>query len=400
MIKTVKNWYNSLDNNLNDLFFIGGPAGSGKTTSLLYLIKELNLSLNDCAFLAYTGKATSVLNKKGLPAKTVHREIYICSYDEERNRITIELKTKLDNEYKLIIVDEFSMISSEMLRDLKTFHIPVIGVGDPYQLDPIFGNNIIDSFSDSNKFVLTEVMRTDVDSILYYSDKIRTGKVDKNYFEKLYNLQRKDILKLSDNIFVTRRNNLKKIKNSLMNSDIILTATNKEKDKFNQIMRKIHKYKNELVRGEKVVVKKNYWGRAIEDPNLGPIFLTNGLTGNISEIQEEMIPTIIDTLLQDRPRFKINFIPEGYSLNEGQDNLPQITPFVGLNITFDQTNKLQTKNVIIDYAYAMTVHTAQGSEWDNIIINLSDSNYMKDEIWAKWAYTSFTRAKQNIILLI
>ena len=50
-----------------------------------------------------------------------------------------------------------------------------------------------------------------------------------------------------------------------------------------------------------------------------------------------------------------------------------------------------------DYGYALTVHKAQGSQWDNV--------YLFDESWAfrehsqRWLYTAITRAADKITIV-
>ena len=51
-----------------------------------------------------------------------------------------------------------------------------------------------------------------------------------------------------------------------------------------------------------------------------------------------------------------------------------------------------------DYGYALTVHKAQGSQWDDVIVF--------DESWAfrehrhRWLYTAITRASQRLTVVM
>ena len=77
-------WFKS---QTNQVFEISGPAGSGKTTLILYLIEQLGLSLEQVLFIAYMGKAACRMALNGLPAKTIHSAIYryekVIARDEE-----------------------------------------------------------------------------------------------------------------------------------------------------------------------------------------------------------------------------------------------------------------------------------------------------------------------------
>ena len=55
----------------------------------------------------------------------------------------------------------------------------------------------------------------------------------------------------------------------------------------------------------------------------------------------------------------------------------------------------------LDYSYAITVHKAQGSEWDNVVI-LDDGifgNRKQRKDKGKWRYTAITRAKRKLTIV-
>jgi ATP-dependent exoDNAse (exonuclease V) alpha subunit len=51
----------------------------------------------------------------------------------------------------------------------------------------------------------------------------------------------------------------------------------------------------------------------------------------------------------------------------------------------------------MDLAYVLTVHKAQGSEFKNVIIPISLSNFIM--LQNQWLYTAITRAKSKVILV-
>ena len=55
---------------------ISGIAGSGKTTIVKCLIEELGLKRDEVLYVAYVGKATLALSRKGNTAQTIHSTIY------------------------------------------------------------------------------------------------------------------------------------------------------------------------------------------------------------------------------------------------------------------------------------------------------------------------------------
>mgnify|MGYP003330956130 CR=1 FL=1 len=51
-----------------------------------------------------------------------------------------------------------------------------------------------------------------------------------------------------------------------------------------------------------------------------------------------------------------------------------------------------------DYGYALTVHKAQGSQWDRVV--LFDESYAFREHRARWLYTALTRAAETITVVM
>jgi ATP-dependent exoDNAse (exonuclease V) alpha subunit len=68
-----------------------------------------------------------------------------------------------------------------------------------------------------------------------------------------------------------------------------------------------------------------------------------------------------------------------------------------------QLNKLKPKigEVVpkeFAYAYAITCHKAQGSEWDKVLVLEERFPFDKEE-HARWLYTACTRASEKLILV-
>ena len=68
----AETWFRSSTS--GQVFEISGPAGSGKTTLVLYIIEKLGLRKKDVLFCAYMGKAATQLIRNGLPARTIHSD--------------------------------------------------------------------------------------------------------------------------------------------------------------------------------------------------------------------------------------------------------------------------------------------------------------------------------------
>src|ERR1041385_192208 len=152
-------------------FKLGGYAGTGKTTVIKFLLKELRnkYSIVVCAF---TGKAVNVLGKKQVMAQTMHSLMYnvIPQLD---GTIKFEKKSFLEADPDLIIVDEASMISSDLYRDLLSFRRRYLFVGDPGQLEPVGDNPNLMQFPD---MILSKIHRqAELSPIITLANSVRQG---------------------------------------------------------------------------------------------------------------------------------------------------------------------------------------------------------------------------------
>ena len=111
-------------------------AGTGKSTLIKFIIAALNLDPEDVCYVAFTGKAATVLQQKGCPnATTAHKLLYHAKQMPDGKYTFVPKKER--PLYKLIIVDEVSMLPKAMWELLLRWRIPIIACGDPEQLPPV-----------------------------------------------------------------------------------------------------------------------------------------------------------------------------------------------------------------------------------------------------------------------
>jgi len=120
-----------------------GRAGTGKTTVLAGLLKSPAIAKEGVLFLAPTGKArVRLAQKANTSAMTVAQFLYqLKRYDGFRQVVRFEGEDKYRKE-KTVVIDECSMLTMEdllaVLLALDLSHVKrVILVGDPNQLPPI-----------------------------------------------------------------------------------------------------------------------------------------------------------------------------------------------------------------------------------------------------------------------
>ena len=119
-----------------------GPAGTGKTRLLRALVEYPGVAAGNVLLLAPTGKAKVQLETKvGLPAKTLAAHLTPTKrYDFETGRYLVWGDQQRRQAYSLVVIDEASMLTEEMLAaalDSLAIVKRLILVGDPRQLPPI-----------------------------------------------------------------------------------------------------------------------------------------------------------------------------------------------------------------------------------------------------------------------
>src|SRR5450631_4054023 len=173
-LKAVATWLKAKPGSRGtpQIFRLFGYAGTGKTTLARHLAEDVDGKVQ---FAAFTGKAALVMRRKGCAgASTIHSLIY-RPLERESETPTFELWDDAPaSKAKLIVIDECSMVDADLGRDLMSFGVPVLVLGDPAQLPPIQGGGF---FTDTEPdAMLTEVHRqAQDDPIVRLSMDIRAG---------------------------------------------------------------------------------------------------------------------------------------------------------------------------------------------------------------------------------
>src|SRR5215207_6159633 len=154
-------------------FRLFGYAGTGKTTLARHVAQAVD---GKVLFAAFTGKAALVMRSKGCErASTIHSLIYKTRESGEEVPSFDLWDDAPASKAALIVIDECSMVDAELGRDLMSFGVPVLVLGDPAQLPPIQGGGY---FTETEPdAMLTEVHRQARDNpIVRLSMDIRAGR--------------------------------------------------------------------------------------------------------------------------------------------------------------------------------------------------------------------------------
>jgi exodeoxyribonuclease V len=173
-LKSVADWLKEKPGaRSRKIFRLFGYAGTGKTTLARHIAENIDGKVH---FAAFTGKAALVMRSKGCAgATTIHSLIYRARESGEEIPDFVLWDDAPASKAKLIVIDECSMVDAELGRDLMSFDVPVLVLGDPAQLPPIQGGGF---FTDAEPdAMLTEVHRQARDNpIVRLSMDIRGGR--------------------------------------------------------------------------------------------------------------------------------------------------------------------------------------------------------------------------------
>ena len=375
-------------------FEISGPAGSGKTTLILYLIERLGLKISNVLFLAYMGKAACRMALNGLPAKTIHSAIYNYEkvYERDEHGKVVKnaegrpkkigrfvLKDTLKRGIKLIVIDEGSCVNKEIAEDLLSFGIPVVVLGDLNQLPPVFGNPY---FLNKPDIELHQIMRqNEGNPIVYLSQRVLNGeRLEVGIYGK-------------SEIFP--RNQIKE--HHFSKSDIVLTETNRLRWNVNNFFREDLRQIKQLDYphvGEKLICRKNNWSRSVDDG----FYLTNGTSGYVVDIDKTSFNK--KSMIMDfRPDFtqsvfknvRFNY-PYLYAIPPSRLEDPDDGKTIRKIMADVHTDRFE-------FGYAITVHLSQGSQYDKVLY-LNENMMRTKEDRRKIMYTAITRAVESISIAI
>jgi len=234
----IMQWYKTKN---SPVFVLAGYAGTGKTTLAKYIASEVGAA--NTIFCAFTGKAAKVLQEKGCAnAGTIHSFLYAyIGKDKNNDPIFGYSPTQMMEVSRLIIVDEYSMLSKELIDHLIQTGEKVLFLGDPFQLPPVKRTQETMDYALEPDFFLDEVHRQALDSgIIRAATDVRLGKMlPKSEGDEFSNLRRID-------------------EGELMNVDQVIVGKNMSRSSLNKRMRDMRGMDGtSFNHGEKIICLRN-----------------------------------------------------------------------------------------------------------------------------------------------
>lgn len=353
---------------------LGGYAGTGKTTitdKTMTTIIAVEMERKDggrirIAFLAFTGKAANVLRGKlsfldgeNDYCGTIHSLIY---RPITKNGRVIGWAKQDELEFDLIVIDEASMVDEKIARDILSYGLPVVAIGDHGQLPPINGDFNLMGKPDIK---LEQIHRqAEGNPIIQVSMEVR------KYFKlfpKVYGegVCKREIKNLAEEICKTVTPKGGKI-------PLFLCAFNGTRVFVNTVVRNALNIRaKEPIKGDRVICLKNNRDEGIY----------NGMTGNLLEIKSNDKDTYAVKIQLDGEDWIYDGIISKFQFNQ------KATP---------QRWDVKKLGNLFDFGYCLTVHKSQGSEAADVVVIEQRMPDYDDHLFSRWLYTAVTRARQTL----
>ncbi len=403
-------------------------------------------------------KTTHSIIYKRTPEAEEEFENEAAQEDEKLFKLKFHLKDNSDDPNSIYIIDEATLMSDSKMQneffqfgsdkllsdffefaELTSSERKIILIGDDLQM--LRGNEELSAMNTEyllkqyslkvNSFELNEIVRQAASNpIITEAAKIRNS-IALNVFNEF------DIQTDSSNIIATTRENMKDeylkcINNNRVQDSVVIKYSNSQVQEANQKIRKnILGKDGEIIVGDIIMFYRNYY---FEEG----ISFQNGETAIVTHVQpieekyspsgkgKKEIPLRFRKVNVDTGEGKnieINLL-ENFLVSDETKLTNEET--IALIILFKNTYKSKYKKypspkncgstteyyralnsdkylncALVKFAYSITGHKAQGSEWENVFIDFEWKNQEKNykEEFYRWAYTCFTRAKSKVFLI-
>lgn len=459
MDKVVSWWHDS--RKTTEPFVLTGGAGTGKSTIVKEIMKELAIPVEDVLMLAPTGTAVKNIQQKnpGYQAQTISgfiekpftamdivdnasgdtvlslmgrldmRKVDIGlamerpfnpsdpNYVATVNRLIsskgqhVELRVgfKFNDDihamFKFLLIDEWGMVSQTKAVQLQSLGIPILALGDPYQLKPVASaqNDLINQPKRTFYHELTTTHRqAGGNPILDVATSARNGQDWRATAQQV----------AGSNVAYrpTLRENRRKMIDLILRADVVLATSNSAVRHYNYVGHNARfSAKTTFGIDEPILFTAN---TRAKDTLGAPVF-TNGTLGRVVAVHEQSNNEKsagvqrIDVVVNDE---RYSVLANTLNLTDSRVSNSNLIKSQGSHIqhvmrdrgnlqdTLDYSQCSIDEIVYLAYGYAMTVHKSQGKEWDNVVFDTAIPQRMH-ATEQPLVYTAITRAKQNLIFV-
>lgn len=365
------------------MLLTGGP-GTGKTTTVRAMLSLFNRMELKTALTAPTGRAAKRMSELcGQEATTIHR-LLDMEYSGETNSFGFVHDEDNPIDYDAVIVDETSMIDIMLMRALLAA-LPckcrLVLVGDPDQLPSVGPGNVLSDMLSSERIDtvrLTEIFRQAGQSnIIVSAHAVNNGRMPELHHKQ---------------------------------GDFFFIRCDKP-DQIPELL--LDLYQNRLPKNRGIHPSKIQVLTPTRTKETGTVALNRLLRESINPPSSEKKEAVIGPFVF-REGDKVMQVHNNYDIiwkkNDGSTGLGMFNGDIGtvvkiepaastLSVRFDDRVATYSFDMLneLEPAFAMTVHKAQGSEYDAVILVVSRSPSML--LNRRVLYTAITRARELMVII-
>jgi exodeoxyribonuclease-5 len=286
------------------------------------------------------------------PVSTIHSRLYQPNgqvSDGKGGFQPVFKRRPLNLRGQVLVVDESSMVNADLADALIATGAQIVTFGDVGQLQPVEGKR----YFDQPDFTLREIRRQAKDSpIIRQAYRVREGLSYESDGQGVQIIEGS----ITEDALVA------------IGADVVLVHANDTRHAMNTCIRQRRGLPDYPTAGEMIMCRRNnsYWGvingdsyRLLEPFTPGQSRIALSIEGHRAEVAAEFEGIEATPALDGRWR-PVTQVPFGYS-------------------------------------YCLTVHKAQGSEWEHVLV-IDDYPVSSDQR-PQWLYTAITRAKPRVTIL-
>ena len=253
------------------------------------------------------------------------------------------------------------MVDKDMARDLLSFGVPILALGDPAQLPPVKGAGYFTQGVRPDT-MLTEIHRQARDNpIIRAATDVREGRrLRHGWMGETVEIGRPGERSAAD----------------VAAADQIICGKNRTRQSFNERLRKHHGFAGVLPQpGDRLICTRNDWGLGI----------LNGMMFEVRKVLDTHGDHVhMSVLNADEPEARPLETKVHKSFFDPQVEAPKPWELRGTQQ--------------FDFGYAITCHKAQGSQWDHVVVY--DQSETFGDAARSWLYTAITRASNQLTLVM
>ena len=382
--------------NENNVCIITGGPGTGKTTIIKCVIDIYKDQKRKVVLCAPTGRAAKRMSETtGEDAKTIHRLLEIGKFEEDKlGRVDTDV-TPVDAD--VLVVDEMSMVDVFLMNYLvKAIYLgtKVIFVGDPNQLPSVGPGSILKDLIESKEFStvhLDKIFRQAAKSkIIVNAHNVNNGinfvgkkDYEENSKEDFFYINEANQDKMLYQVLSLSKERLKNYGDYDFFTNIqVLTPTKKGKLGTKELNKSLQEHLNPKT-------------EEIEEKMYGDTCFREG--DRIMQIKNNY-----DIFWEKGSRNNLRTYEAGTGVFNGEIGrvIKIDTKEKQMQVEFDDGKVSWYAFSDLDQlelAYSITIHKAQGSEFDVVILVVPPSSNML--LTRNLLYTGITRAKKLLIVI-